>query len=52
MQCKYIFIVMYHFQGRRNKGEKGAMAPTFYNFFTGIGFLPYKLTLLSLYVAP
>ena len=38
MQGNYIFIVMYHFQGQRNKGEKGAMAPTFYNFFTGVGF--------------
>ena len=29
-------------------GAKGAMPPTFYNFSIGIGFLPYKLILLSL----
>ena len=33
--------------GWRTRGARGQWPSTFYNFSTGIGFLPYKLILLS-----
>ena len=51
MQCKYIFIVMYHFQRQRNTGQRRS-CPHFLLLLHRNWILPYKLILLSLCGTP